>query len=82
MRNSQRGYDSLFLQKVEAADQSAEVMLLANVCIDKGVPMAEVALLCGVTRATVYNWFTGRTAPHPRHRTQMSKIILRLIKRK
>ena len=82
MRNSQRGYDSLFLQKVEDADQLAEVMLLADACINKGIPMIEVALMFGVTRATVYNWFTGRTIPHPRHRTQMSKLAWRILKRK
>jgi hypothetical protein len=82
MRNSQRGYDSLFLQKVEDADQSAEVMLLADACINKNIPMIDVALMFGVTRATVYNWFTGRTVPHPRHRASMPKIVLRLSKRK
>jgi DNA-binding transcriptional regulator YiaG len=82
MLNRQRGYDSLFLQKVEDADQTPVVMLLADICINKGIPMAEVAHFFGVTRATVYNWMTGRTVPHPRHRAVMPKIISRLSKRK
>tara|TARA_R110000868_G_scaffold125254_3_gene330919 strand:- start:2948 stop:3196 length:249 start_codon:yes stop_codon:yes gene_type:complete len=82
MRDRPRGYDSLFLQKVEDADQLNEVMVLADVCINKGIPMIEIALLFGVTRATVYNWFTGRTVPHPRHLGKMPKVIRRLLKRK
>jgi len=82
MRNSTRGYYSLFLQKVEDADQTDVVMLLADVCINKGIPMIEVASMFGVTRATVYNWMTGRTVPHPRHRAAMPKIVSRLTKRK
>ena len=82
MRNSKRGYDSLFLQRVEDADQTEVVMLLADVCINKGIPMAEVASMFGVTRATVYNWMTGRTVPHPHHRAAMPKIAARLTKRK
>jgi predicted DNA-binding transcriptional regulator AlpA len=57
-------------------------MLLAGVCINKGIPMIEVARMFGVTRATVYNWFTGRTVPHSRYRAQMPKIVSRLTKRK
>lgn len=82
MLNRSRGYDSLFLQKVEDADQKPAVMLLADVCINKGIPMAEVASMFGVTRATVYNWMTGRTVPHPRYRAAMPKIVSRLTKRK
>ena len=77
-----RGYYSLFLQKVEDADQTDVVMLLADVCINKGISMIEVASMFGVTRATVYNWMTGRTVPHPRHRAAMPKIVSRLSKRK
>lgn len=82
MRNRPRGFDSLFLQKVEDADQTEVVMLLADACINKGIPMTDVAAMFGVTRATVYNWMTGRTVPHPRHRAVMPKIVSRLTKRK
>ena len=66
-----RGYDSLFIRKVEDADQKPAVLLLAD-----------VAALCGVTRATVYNWMTGKTTPNPRYLALISKITARLIKRK
>ena len=82
MRNRLRGYDSLFLQKVESAVRVGVVLTLANTCIDKGVPIADLADMLGVTRATAYNWITGRTVPRPRYLALMPKIILRLSKRK
>lgn len=80
MRKRLRGYDSLFLQRVEDADQKPVVILLADVCINKGIPMTSIASMFGVTRATVYNWLTGRTVPHPRHQAAMPKIVSRLSK--
>lgn len=82
MRNRVRGYDTLFIQKVEDADQRPLVMQLADVCINKTVPITEVALMFGVTRATVYNWLTGKSVPRARHQAVMPKVIARLSKRK
>lgn len=57
-------------------------MQLADVCINKTVPITEVALMFGVTRATVYNWLTGKSVPRARHQAVMPKVIARLSKRK
>jgi hypothetical protein len=77
-----RGYDSLFILKVEEADQTPAVLALADVCIEKSIPVAVVAEMFDVSRATVYNWMTGKTAPHPRYLALMPKITARLLKRK
>jgi len=77
-----RGHYTLFIQKVEDADQKPLVMQLADVCINKGTPISEVALMFGVTRASVYNWLTGKTVPRARHQAAMPKVIARLSKRK
>jgi len=82
MSDRTRGYDSLFIRKVEEADQPSAVLQLADVCIEKNIPVAEVAELLGVTRATIYNWMTGTTAPSPRYRALIPKITARLSKRK
>jgi predicted DNA-binding transcriptional regulator AlpA len=52
------------------------------VCIEKSIPVAEVAAMFGVTRATIYNWMTGKTTPSPRYLALISKITPRLSKRK
>ena len=82
MSDRTRGYDSLFIRKVEEADQSPVVLQLADVCIEKNIPVTEVAELLGVTRATVYNWMTGKTSPNPRYLALIPKIATRLSKRK
>lgn len=82
MPKKSRGYDSLFIRKVEEADQKPAVLLLAEACIVKNVAVTEVAEMFKVSRATVYNWMTGKTAPHPRYLALMPKITTRLLKRK
>lgn len=82
MNDRTRGYDSLFIRKVEEADQKPVVLALADVCIEKNIPVTEVAELLGVTRATVYNWMTGKTSPNPRYLALIPKITRRLSKRK
>ena len=82
MRDRTRGYDSLFILKVEEADQKPAVLQLADVCIEKNIPVTEVAALFGVTRATIYNWMTGLTTPNPRYLAMFPKITARLSKRK
>ena len=82
MSDRARGYDSLFIRRVEDADQTPAVMRLADVCIEKNVSVPEVAAMFGVSRATVYNWMTGRTTPSPRYSALIPKITDRLLKRK
>lgn len=77
-----RGYDSLFIRKVEEADQKPAVLALADVCIERSVPVTEVAAAFGVTRATIYNWMTGKTEPNPRYLALMPKVTARYLKRK
>ena len=77
-----RGHYTLFIQKVEDADQKPIVMQLADVCINKGTPITEVAQMFGVCGASVYNWLTGKTVPRARHQAAMPKVIARLSKRK
>ena len=77
-----RGHSTLFIRRVEESDQKPIVLQLADLCIERSIAIAEVAGLFGVSRATVYNWMTGRTVPRACHMTAMPKIIARLNKRK
>jgi len=63
MTNESRGYSSLFLQQVKAGDRRSLVNKFAMACIKRDIPITAMAREMGVTRATVYNWFTGRTDP-------------------
>jgi transcriptional regulator with XRE-family HTH domain len=58
-----RGY-SLRIRDLNAkADKRKLGVRLGRVCIKKDVPVAVIAKRMGVTRATVYNWFCGASAP-------------------
>lgn len=58
-----------YSQRVIAANKSASKSLLGvalgRMCISMDVPVTEVASTLGVSRETVYNWFTGEYMPHP-----------------
>ena len=57
------GY-SLRIRDLNAkADKRKIGVRLGRVCIKHDVPVSVVAKHMGVTRATVYNWFCGVSAP-------------------
>lgn len=71
MTKDSRGYSSLFLQQVKAGDRRSHVTAFALACIKRNIAISDVAFLMGVTRATVYNWFTGKTVPRDYYLTRM-----------
>jgi|TARA_B110000285_G_scaffold194364_1_gene223980 DNA-binding XRE family transcriptional regulator len=58
------GYTTRLSTMNKQADGSLSGVKLGRVCIRKEVPVAEVALQLGVSRQTVYNWFTGAHEPN------------------
>jgi DNA-binding transcriptional regulator YiaG len=58
-----QGY-SLRVRDLNArADKRKLGVRLGRLCIKYDVPVAVIAQRMGVTRATVYNWFCGASAP-------------------
>ena len=58
------GYTTRLSTMNKQADGSLSGVKLGRVCIRKEVPVAEVALQLGISRQTVYNWFTGAHEPN------------------
>ena len=58
------GYTTRLSTMNKQADGSLSGVKLGRVCIRKEVPVAEVALQLGLSRQTVYNWFTGAHEPN------------------
>lgn len=57
------GY-SLRIRDLNAkADKRKIGVRLGRVCIKHNIPVSVVAKHMGVTRATIYNWFCGVSAP-------------------
>jgi len=77
MSKTARGYTTLFLSAIEEAELDPVVRQFAKGCIKRGIPIAAVADWQGVTRASVYNWFTGKAKPRRLQLAQIRKITAR-----
>ena len=63
-RGYARGYSVYMVDQVGSADSAHLGVQLAKICIDKGIPAAEVARTLGVSKQAVYAWFVGRFQPN------------------
>lgn len=81
MGSHSRGYSTLFIRKVEEADQGDLVIQFASACIGRELPIAEVARRMEVTRATIYNWFTGKSSPRAHQQEKIRKTLARWQRR-
>jgi hypothetical protein len=79
-----RGYSSSFIRLIHMSQPKVypAVSALGQVCLQHEVPITVVAEMLGVTRATVYNWLTGVTAPRGPHYARIPKVIKELRKLK
>lgn len=58
-----RGYSHALMKAIQTADSNSLGVQLAHYCLKHEVPVAVVARTLGVTRQTVYSWFTGTFRP-------------------
>ena len=72
-----RGYSSSFVFRIRDVQSSVDpaVRALGQACLEHEVPITMVAEMFGVTRATVYNWLTGETAPRGRTTCSYQKSL-------
>jgi len=68
------GYSNRLIELNKEADDRLLGVQLGRVCIQRDVPVSDVAVHLGVTRQTVYNWFCGANAPRAKLK-QIQQII-------
>lgn len=73
-----RGYTDAFVAEVHAAPQDKVGVKLALICIERGIPVVDVAEFLGLTRATVYSWFRGRTNVPAKHFDKVQELVDKL----
>lgn len=66
------GYSLALAEAIQKADSGCPGVELGQLCLAQGVPVIKVARDLGVSRQTVYGWFTGAQVP----RAQTAKAIL------
>jgi predicted transcriptional regulator len=79
-----RGYSSSFVRRIRTVQWCLRpaVRALSHACLTHEVPIAVVAEMLGVTRATVYNWLVGATEPRGPQYARIPEVIKELRKLK
>ena len=75
------GYSNRLIELNKEADDRLLGVQLGRVCIERDVPVSDVAAHLKVTRQTVYNWFCGVNAPRAKLE-QIQEIISSLAAEK
>lgn len=70
-----QGYTIRVAKAIEAADGSLLGVKLGRLCIEHDIGVAKVAKYLGVTRQTVYYWFTGKSQPHANYEDAVARMI-------
>jgi hypothetical protein len=73
-----KGYSTLMLQEVKDANQSLLGVKLGLICVERNIPVTDVADFFGVSRVTVYAWFRGKAVVSGKHSSKMQKLIAKL----
>ena len=73
-----KGYSSLTIQEIQQANPTLLGVKLAKICVDRNIPVVDVAEFFGVSRVTVYSWFRGKAVVSGKHADKMQKLIAKL----
>jgi hypothetical protein len=66
------------LQEVKDANQNLLGVKLGLICVERDIPVTDVAEFFGVSRVTVYAWFRGKAVVSGKHADKMQKLIAKL----
>ena len=72
---SLRGYSYLLVKANKAADPKSIGVKLGKYCITNDIEVARVAAVLGVSRMTIYQWFTGKAIPHKDKVARIQELI-------
>jgi len=72
------GYTLNLVSLNKSANARSLGVKLGRTCIKYGVPVADVAERLGVSRQTIYHWFSGKTKPTEQMANKIEKLITQL----
>lgn len=73
-----RGYSKRIIDANKRADMDSLGVRLGKLCIEEDVSVAEVAETLGVSRQSVYAWFTGHFTPNPKIEGKIRAFIKKI----
>ena len=72
------GYGLQIVKRNRKANIKHVGVRLGRVCIRRDYSVSEVMAALKVSRQTVYNWFSGVSAPQERHVVAIDKLLTKL----
>ena len=72
------GYSTLTAREIKEANQTLLGVKLGTLCLDRDIPVTDVAEFFGVSRVTVYSWLRGKTVVSGKYADKMHKLIAKL----
>jgi predicted transcriptional regulator len=73
-----KGYSLLMADEIKSANSQLLGVQLGRVCLNKDIPVSDVASFFGVSRMTVYSWFRGKSIVSGKHAEKMKKLVDKL----
>lgn len=73
------GYSVIVQRRNAEADGASAGVRLGRVCIEKDIPVSEVATRFRVSRQTVYDWFYGTYVPAPALRLAIEEYLSSIV---
>jgi predicted transcriptional regulator len=73
-----RGYSPAMVTAVQNATTDSIGVKLGKLCIQKNIPVIDVASFFGVSRQAVYMWFKGQAKPKASYQEKMNKLVAKL----
>jgi transcriptional regulator with XRE-family HTH domain len=70
-----RGYANRIVLANKEADSKSPGVMLGRYCISKDYSVRDVAEYFGVSRMTIYKWFTGEWIPRKVHETKINEVL-------
>jgi hypothetical protein len=72
------GYSRRTAWLIKQADPRLLGVKLGVICVDRDIPVADVAQWMGVSRMAVYAWFRGESVVSNTHEAKVRELIRRL----
>ena len=70
-----RGYSTRIIDANDRASADSLGVQLGRYCISRDISAIEVAEYFGVSKMTIYKWFTGQSTPRQSYRDRIAAML-------
>jgi hypothetical protein len=73
-----KGYSILTAREIKEGNKALLGVQLGVICVNKNIPVKDVAEFFNVSRITIYSWFRGKTVVSGKYADKVHKLIAKL----